>query len=49
VLQGITERDITKWELVLNKSAWEVFTHMTYLKDYNEDQKRLFELAKHGH
>ncbi|NBW22771.1 MAG: hypothetical protein EBR82_83980, partial [Caulobacteraceae bacterium] len=49
VLEGITERDMSKWDIVLNKTAWEVFTHMTYLKDYNAEQKRLFELSKHGH
>ena len=49
VLQGVTERDITKWDLVLAKPAWEVFTHMQYMKDYNAEQKRLFELSKHGH
>ena len=49
MIESITERDITKWEVLLNKTAWEVFTHMTYMKDYNQEQKRLFELSKHGH
>ena len=49
MLQGVTERDITKWDLVLAKPAWEVFTLMQYMKDYNAEQKRLFELSKHGH
>ena len=28
-------RDITKLDLIVEKSAWEIFTFMTYLIDYN--------------
>lgn len=49
MIESITERDVTKWEVLLGKTAWEVFTHMTYMKDYHQEQKRLFELSKHGH
>lgn len=49
MLESLSDRDMTKWEIILGKTAWEVFTHMQYLKDYNAEQKRLFELAKHGH
>ena len=28
-------RDITKLDAITEKSAWEIFTYMTYLIDYN--------------
>ena len=34
VIEGLADMDITKFDAVLNRRCYEVFTHMTYKADY---------------
>lgn len=33
--------DLTKHEIVLDKAASAVFTHLSYIRDYNAEQARI--------
>jgi hypothetical protein len=35
VLMDACDRDLTKLDTIVQKKAWELFTYMTYIKDYN--------------
>jgi hypothetical protein len=37
----LSDRDITKWDQILERRASEIFTHLTYLKDYNQMKKQM--------
>ena len=32
---SVCDRDLTKLDTIVQKKAWELFTYMTYIKDYN--------------
>jgi hypothetical protein len=40
IIEYLTERDITKFDQVLDRPVYEVMTHMSYLRDYNETQRQ---------
>ena len=33
--------DVTKFEKILKMKAYEVFTHLSYMNDYNYEQQQL--------
>ena len=34
IIESLAGRDITKFDQVLSRKCYEVFTHLTYMKDY---------------
>jgi len=34
IIESLADRDITKFDAVTERNAFEVFTHLTYLADY---------------
>ena len=40
-LETIAERDITKFKSILDLGAREVFTHLSYLRDYHAMERQL--------
>jgi len=47
VVESLSDRDITKWDAVIRKRASEVFTHLTYMKDYYQYQKQMMRRQQH--
>ncbi len=41
IIESLSDRDITKWDQILERRASEIFTHLTYLKDYNQMKKQM--------
>ncbi len=41
IIEVLTERDITKIDRVLDRPALEIFTHLSYLRDYTQEQNRI--------
>jgi hypothetical protein len=41
VIQAMADHDVTKFERILKMKATEVFTHLTYMNDYNNEQLQL--------
>jgi hypothetical protein len=39
IIESLADRDITKFDAVTERRAFEVFTHLTYLADYVYTQK----------
>jgi len=39
IIEVLADRDITKFDAVTDRRAYEVFTHLTYLADYVQVQK----------
>jgi hypothetical protein len=37
----MAKNDVTKFEQILKMKAYEVFTHLTYINDYNYEQQQL--------
>ena len=40
IIETLTDRDITRFDAVLNRPVYEVMTHLSYMRDYNELQKQ---------
>lgn len=38
IIESLSDRDVTKWDAVLNKGCYEIFTHLTYMKDFAQVQ-----------
>ena len=39
IIEVLADKDITKFDAVTSRRAYEVFTHLTYLADYVQVQK----------
>lgn len=45
IVESLAGRDITKFDQVLDRSVQEVFTHLSYMRDYTQEEKRLMNQA----
>ncbi len=45
ILQSVSNNDITNHEKVLDKGAREIFTYLSYMRDYNAEQARIMKQA----
>lgn len=43
MLETIAERDITKFEKILDMPIKQILVHMAYIRDYNAEQKQLIQ------
>jgi hypothetical protein len=41
----VSGNDLTKHDLVLDKAASSVFTHLSYMRDFNAEQARIMKQA----
>jgi hypothetical protein len=49
VIETLADRDITKFDAILKRNIYEVMTHLAYLRDYSEEQKRITGLIQRRH
>jgi len=48
IIESITDRDITKFDAVLNRPVYEVMTHLSYMRDYNDMQRQQIRMQKNA-
>ena len=48
IVESLASRDITKFDLVLDRAVQEVFTHLSYMRDYAAEERRLMKQAMKG-
>jgi hypothetical protein len=44
IIEELSERDITKFDAVLDRPVYEVMTHLSYMRDYYDTQKQQIKL-----
>ncbi len=40
IVETLSDHDITKFDAVLDRPVYEVMTHLSYMRDYNESQRQ---------
>jgi hypothetical protein len=49
IVESLASRDITKFDMVLDRAVKEVFTHLSYMRDYAQEERRLMNQAMRKH
>jgi hypothetical protein len=48
IIETLTDNDITKFDAVLDRPVYEVMTHLSYMRDYNETQKQRIRMQRNA-
>lgn len=48
IIESLSDRDITKFDAILDRPVYEVMTHLSYLRDYNEIQRQHIERQRNA-
>jgi hypothetical protein len=48
IIESLAGRDITKFDMVLDRRCYEVFTHLTYMMDYAAVERQQYDRMRHG-
>jgi len=49
VLEILSGNDVTKFDQVLDRNIYEIYTHMSYLRDYNAVKLRELKRIQRAH
>jgi hypothetical protein len=49
IIETLADRDITKFDAVLNRPVYEVMTHLSYLRDYNDTQRQRIKMQNNAY
>ena len=49
ILEILSSNDVTKFDAVLDRNIYEIYTHLSYMRDYNAEKLRMLKRIKRGH
>lgn len=49
IIETLADRDVTKFDAVLNRPVYEVMTHLSYMRDYNDTQRQRIKMQNNAY
>jgi len=49
ILEILSTNDVTKFDMVLDRNIYEIYTHLSYLRDYNAEKLRHLKKIRRTH